>query len=182
MIKKGILLLMFVTLLMLPMTVQAKTAVRYATKTIALREKPKSKVIYRVKRNTKITVLKHNTTWSRVKYKDKVLYAPKKQLHSKKSVKKYTAHQLRRGGRLHWRGYTYTWYSQRVMPGRGLKIPGRHVDKNGYVCDKDDYIVVGSSVANKLKRVIAPTPFGKFGKCYDCGLIGSKHCDIYVAW
>lgn len=152
-------------------TVTASTTVRYATQKIG-----------RVKRNTKLKVVKQGKTTAIVKYKGELLSVKKRYLSSKKAVKKYSARHMRRAGRLRWRGYTYTWYSQRSMPGLGLKIPGRHVDKNGFVCDKDDYIVVGSSVANKRKKVIVATPFGKYGKCYDCGYVGSKHFDLYVAW
>lgn len=176
MIKKGILLLVFILLLLTPITVQAKTTYRYTTQTVKL-----SKTL-KVKRNTKVRLVKAWKVKAFIRYKGERYTVKKKYLAKCKAVKKYSATYLRRAGRINWQGYSFTWYSQRTMPGRGLRIPGRHVDKNGYVCDKDGYIVVGSCVANKNKRVIVPTPFGKFGKCYDCGYVGSKHFDCYVNW
>lgn len=163
-------------------TATASTVARYATQTIALKDKPTGKQVYKVKRNTKLPVIKEGKTWNRVRYNNQELYAKKRYLNSKKAVKKYSARHMRRSGRLRWRGYSFTWYSQRVLPGRGLKIPGRHVDKNGFVCDKYDYIVVASSRSNKRKKVIIATPFGKYGKCYDCGYIGKNGFDLYVNW
>lgn len=83
---------------------------------------------------------------------------------------------LRYHGVINWGGYKFTFYSQSVLPGGGLKIPGRHID-GGYVCDADGYIVL----ANDAPRgTIIPTPFsGKYGKVYDRGTTGN-HFDVYV--
>ena len=86
---------------------------------------------------------------------------------------------FKRRGVLHWGGYKWTWYSQRVLPGRGLKIPGRHVDKQGYVADKKGYIVLAHK--SLKKGTIVKTPLGKKGKIYDrCPTRGIM--DVYVAW
>ena len=37
-----------------------------------------------------------------------------------------------------------TYYSQKVLPGGGLAIPGRHIASDGTIRDKDNYIVVAS--------------------------------------
>lgn len=165
-------------------TVEAKTTNMYTTKTVQLKEaaRTKSKTLAKAKAKTRLTVIRQGKTWAKIRYKNWVVYAKKKELHKIKAVKKYTGRQLQRGGVIKWKGIRFTWYSQRSMPGSGLRILGRHVDKQGFVCDKDGYIVVGSSIANKRKRVIVPTPFGKFGKTYDCGYVGSKHFDCYVNW
>jgi len=73
-------------------------------------------------------------------------------------------------------GYKYTYYSQSVLPGGGLSIPGRHVDESGYIVDANDYIVLAGSAAI---GTIYPTPFGKYGKIYDRGTVGN-HLDVYV--
>ena len=73
-------------------------------------------------------------------------------------------------------------YLQRILPGYSLKIPGRHLDSEGFVCDKDDYIVVAVTPALKKQKAIVPTPFGKYAKVYDCGEGGSAWRDVYVAW
>ena len=83
------------------------------------------------------------------------------------SKPKYTAKQFKRRGVIRWHGYKWTWYSQKVLPGGGLKIPGRRVDKNGYVCDKKNRIVLSSSTVKRGK--VVKTPFGKKGKVYDTG-------------
>ena len=161
---------------------EAKTVNRYATKTVALYKTKGGKVAKRVRYNTRLKLVRQWKVWARVKYKGNTYAVRKKYLSRMKAVKKYSGRYFRRAGRINWKGYAYTWYSQRVLPGTGLKIPGRHLDSQGFVCDKDGYIVVGSCVANKNKRVIVPTPFGKYGKCYDCGYVGSNHFDCYVAW
>ena len=90
---------------------------------------------------------------------------------------KYSAKYFKRMGVVRWGGYKWTWYSQRVLPGRGLKIPGRHVDKHGYIVDKKGYIVLAHKTLKKGK--IVKTPFGKKGKIYDrCPSRGIM--DVYV--
>lgn len=79
-----------------------------------------------------------------------------------------------RAGVIHYGGNKYTYYSQSVLPGYGLNIPGRHLD-GGFVKDGDGYIVVAS---DKPKGSVVDTPFGA-GKVYDRGTSGN-HYDIYV--
>ena len=78
---------------------------------------------------------------------------------------KYSAKYFRKMGVIRWHGYKWTWYSQRILPGRGLKIPGRHVDKHGFIVDKKGYIVIAHKTLKKGK--IIKTPFGKKAKVYD---------------
>lgn len=92
---------------------------------------------------------------------------------------KYSASQFRRDGVLHWGGWRWTWYSERVLPGNGLNIPGRHADDNGYICDKNDYICIASSTLSK--GTVIDTPLGKQGKVYDSGC-ASDIIDVYVNW
>lgn len=82
-------------------------------------------------------------------------------------------------GVLRWNGWRWTWYSERVLPGKGLKIPGRHNDDNGYICDKDEYICLASSTLSK--GTIIDTPLGKQGKVYDTGC-PEDTIDVYVGW
>ena len=89
----------------------------------------------------------------------------------------YSPAQLKNFGVIYWGEWRWTWYSQKVLPGKGLAIPGRHVDDNGYVCDRDEYICLASS---KLpKGTIVATPFGKMGKIYDSGCAPDT-LDVYV--
>lgn len=91
----------------------------------------------------------------------------------------YSASQFRQLGVIHWNGWKWTWYSERVLPGGGLSIPGRHNDANGYVCDENDYICLSSSSLSRGS--VIDTPFGKQGKVYDTGC-ASNVIDVYVGW
>ena len=69
-------------------------------------------------------------------------------------------------GRIYGNGYWFTWYSEKVLPGRGLTIPGRHSD-GYYVRDEDEYIVLASPDLEKIpKGTVMETPLG-WGKVYD---------------
>ena len=75
-------------------------------------------------------------------------------------------------------GTTYTWYSQAVLPGGGLDIPGRNVNDEGYVCDGDGNICVASSDYEYGTEL--DTPFGS-AVVYDTGC-ASGVVDIYTDW
>lgn len=92
----------------------------------------------------------------------------------------YTSRLTKRGGVYNnpYTGLKETWYSQRVLPGGGLKIPGRHVNDEGFVCDKDGYICVASSTYPK--GTVIETSRG-IGKVYDSGCKPGI-LDLYVDW
>ena len=73
-------------------------------------------------------------------------------------------------------GYKFTYYSQSVLPGGGLSIPGRHVNADGFVSDGDGYIVLAGSAP---LGTVYDTPVGYKGKIYDRGTSGN-HLDVYV--
>ena len=89
----------------------------------------------------------------------------------------YSANKFKNIGVVYWNGWKWTWYSQRVWPGGGLRIPGRHVDNNGYVCDGNNYICLASSTLPY--GTVINTPFGKQGKIYDTGC-ATDTVDVYV--
>jgi len=89
---------------------------------------------------------------------------------------RYTLAQFISSGVVNWGGYRFTYYSQRVLPGTGLAIPGRHVNAGGFVSDGEGYIVLAGSAP---KGTVYETPFGYQGKVYDRGTVG-KHLDVYV--
>ena len=91
----------------------------------------------------------------------------------------YDPYDLYNQGRLYYGDYQYTWYSERVLPGYGLNIDGRHTDTDGFVCDGDGYICVAASSLNK--GTIVDTPFGRQGKVYDAGCDWGV-IDVYVNW
>ena len=89
----------------------------------------------------------------------------------------YTPEYLRWRGAIYWGGYRFTWYSENVLPGNGLVIPGRWSDGN-FVRDEEGYICVASS--DLPKGTIVKTPWGT-AKVYDCGC-ASGTIDMYVSW
>ena len=108
--------------------------------------------------------------------------SPKKVVNkpNKPTKHNYTGRLTKSGG-VYYNPYTglkETWYSQRVLPGGGLRIPGRHVNSEGFVCDKDGYICIASS--DYKKGTIIETSRG-MGKVYDCGC-ASGILDLYVNW
>ena len=123
-----------------------------------------------------------NKSWAIVLINKKYYFVYNKLLSTKRPAaamtkKLYSSYQLKRKGVIHYHGFRYTWYSQKVLRGRGLHIPGRHVDSHGYVCDKDNYICVASGRFHRGK--VVKTPFGKKGKVYDSGC-SSRTIDIYT--
>lgn len=92
----------------------------------------------------------------------------------------YSLDQFIRDGRIKWGGYEWTYYSQQVLPGGGLNIPGRHVNAYGYVSDKDGYIVLAApSSWGNVKGTVYNTPFGFKGKVYDVNA-GGTSLDVYI--
>jgi hypothetical protein len=92
------------------------------------------------------------------------------------SANLFTLAQFKSAGVVNWGDHKFTYYSQSVLPGGGLNIPGRHVTDAGYVCDADGYIVLAGSAA---LGTVYETPFGAKGKVYDRGVSGN-HLDVYI--
>lgn len=90
-----------------------------------------------------------------------------------------SAEAFRRLGKIAHGGFFWTWYSEKVLPGGGLSIPGRHVDESGFVCDAQGFICLSSSVLGY--GTVLATPFGKSGKVYDSGC-AADIIDVYVSW
>ncbi len=78
----------------------------------------------------------------------------------------------------YYNGHRETYYSQKVLPGHGLKIPGRHVASDGTIRDADGYICVASS--DYPKGTVVDTSLGA-GKVYDSGC-ASGTIDLYTDW
>lgn len=85
------------------------------------------------------------------------------------SPKLYTLREFQQKGVVNWEGTKFTYYSEKVLPGPGLNIPGRKVSSDGYVVDKDGNIVLAAPRGIKHGKIYQ-TPFGHQGKVYDtCG-------------
>lgn len=83
-------------------------------------------------------------------------------------------------GVVYFNGHRETYYSQKVLPGYGLKIPGRHVASDGTIRDKDGYIVVAAHFDDYKRGSIVETSLGT-GKVYDTGCAKGT-VDIYTDW
>lgn len=159
----------------------------YSTDYLNIRQRPtiQSKVVATVVPGAELSRIgTSNKGWDMIKFRGKYCYVYNKYISTEKpktetNTALYGAGQFKRAGVIHWNGYRWTWYSQRVLPGGGLNIPGRHVDENGYVCDGDNYICLASN--DLSKGTVVSTPFGKQGKIYDCGC-ASGTLDVYVNW
>lgn len=101
-----------------------------------------------------------------------------------KDLKKALAKQRKAANRLRFLGvvysggWRYTWYSQNVLPGGGLSIPGRHVGNAGLIMDKRNRVCVASS--SHRKGTVLNTPYGK-AKVYDSGCDYGT-IDVYTNW
>lgn len=93
----------------------------------------------------------------------------------------YTAAYFKQAGVLNWGGSKWTWYTQRILPGEGLWIPGRHLDENGYVCDENGYICCAADLSYIPRYTVIETPLGKLGKIYDTGCAYGV-IDVYTDW
>lgn len=91
----------------------------------------------------------------------------------------YSPEDLQIMGVIDWGGWTWTYYSEKVLPGEGLYLPGRNTDENGFICDGDGYICLASTALSW--GTIVDTPFEKQGKVYDSGC-DSHILDVYVSW
>ena len=96
---------------------------------------------------------------------------------SAKTTKLFDLDDFMFRGVIYWSGYKFTYYSEKVLPGGGLRIPGRHVNADGYVADEDGYIVLAGDAA---MGTVFETPFGYKGKIYDRGTVGN-HLDVYIS-
>ena len=83
-------------------------------------------------------------------------------------------------GVVYFNGHKETYYSEKVLPGNGLKIPGRHVADDGTVRDGEGYICVASDYNYLPYGTILLTSLGP-AKIYDCGCAYGT-IDIYTSW
>ena len=90
-----------------------------------------------------------------------------------------TPEEFMQAGIIDWNGWRYTYYSEQVLPGGGLQIPGRWSDGQ-FVRDENGYLCVASNVNDLPFGTYVDTPFGT-GIVYDCGC-DPGIIDIYVSF
>ena len=83
-------------------------------------------------------------------------------------------------GALYYNDHKETYYSQNVLPGEMLEIPGRHVAFDGTIRDEDGYICVAADYSYLEYGEVVETSLG-WGKVYDTGCAYGT-VDIYVDW
>ena len=83
-------------------------------------------------------------------------------------------------GAIYFENHKETYYSQRVLSGNSLRIPGRHVADDGTIRDGSGYIAVAANSSYLSKGTIVKTSLGP-AKVYDCGC-ASGIIDIYTDW
>ena len=83
-------------------------------------------------------------------------------------------------GALYFNGHKETYYSQNVLPGTSLRIPGRHVADDGTIRDGDGYICVAADSGYLSRGSVVVTSLGP-GKVYDTGCAYGV-IDIYTNW
>ena len=93
------------------------------------------------------------------------------------SYDEYSPNDLKVLGVIYWGEWRFTWYSENVLPGGGLNIPGRWSDGD-FVRDENGYICVASS--DLSWGTIVDTPWGT-ARVYDSGC-SSGTIDVYTSW
>jgi hypothetical protein len=93
----------------------------------------------------------------------------------------YSPSEFQNTGVIDWGGYEWTYYSELILPGEGLDIPGRYTTEDGYVCDGDGYVVLAADLDMLPRYSIVDTPFGCTGKVYDTGCSYGTFA-VYVGW
>lgn len=83
-------------------------------------------------------------------------------------------------GALYFNGHKETYYSEKVLPGNSLNIPGRHVADDGTIRDENGFICVAANPEYMPRHAILITSLGP-AKVYDTGCDYGT-IDIYVSW
>lgn len=84
----------------------------------------------------------------------------------------------RKKGRVLFNGHYETWYSQKKLPGKGLKIPGRHVTSDGLVRDQNNNICVATTLVGMGQGIATSLgPGVRYDTCNTPNTV-----DIYTNW
>lgn len=177
----------------------------YATTAVHIRKGPSidTDIITTIYINTEVTKIGEENGWTKIKQEENIYYIKSDYLSLEKTEIKPKV--TSRGGTTerkstttivntttinnknkltkskgvnYFNGHKETYYSQKVLPGGGLKIPGRHVASDGTIRDENNYICVASN--DYKKGAIVETSLGT-GKVYDSGC-ASGTIDIYTDW
>ena len=149
--------------------------------TVPKKEKETTKVVSKKNETTTKVVVttKAATTVEKTTAKPKPKPKPSYDINANIDGKYYSLSEFRYDGEYYDNsGYRYTWYPETRRPGKGLNIPGRYTNSEGYVCDGNGRICIASD--DFPYGTIIKIPFGSgIGVVYDNGS-GYGTLDIYV--
>ena len=74
-----------------------------------------------------------------------------------------------------------TWHSEKTDPKSNLNIPGRHVDENGVIRDKNNFVVISVSRDLIAEGTKINTSLG-MGKRYDTLPNQTKTVSVFTNW
>ena len=83
-------------------------------------------------------------------------------------------------GVIYYNGHKECYYTQTLLSGEGLYLPGRHVAEDGTIRDGDGYICVAANLKFLPRYTKVMTTLGP-GKVYDTGCAYGT-VDIYTDW
>ena len=83
-------------------------------------------------------------------------------------------------GVVYYNGHKECYYTQTLLPGEGLYLPGRHVAEDGTIRDGDGYICIAANLKFLPRYTKVMTSLGP-GKVYDTGCAYGT-VDIYTDW
>lgn len=138
-------------------------------------------IVTTLSQGTKVKVVREVDDWSTIEIDQQLYYVCNQYLSDNQFIETassalYTSNQFRSMGVIYYGGYKWTWYSQRVLAGGALRIPGRQVSSDGFVIDGNGYICLAHP--SMAKGTIIDTPFGRQGKIYDTA--GANVIDVYT--
>lgn len=135
----------------------------YTTTRVNIRTAPivsEDTYIATLSKNTRVDILEDLGDWDKVSYQNQEVYICGQYLASVAILDTvYSAAWFKYNGVFNYNGYKWTWYSETVLSGGGLDIPGRHLDEQNYICDQNDRIVV--ACGSLPKGTIISSPLGK---------------------
>lgn len=122
-----------------------------------------------------------------MEYQEEVVYqeeaaAVEEPIEEAASVEEATDIDLRYAGVVSDGDVTYTWYSERVLPGGGLHAlnsNGRTLDDRGFVTDGEGYIAIASPDESIPIGTEVDTPWGT-ARVYDYN--PGDSWDVYTGW
>ena len=83
--------------------------------------------------------------------------------------------------RIKFKNHYETWHSEKTDPKANLNIPGRHVDENGVIRDKNNLVVIAVTRDLIAKGTKINTSLG-MGKRYDTLPKQTNTVSIFTNW